>query len=503
MTGKVTLIGAGPGDAGLLTIKGQKALLEAEVVVYDRLVGEDVLSLIPKNAEMIDVGKESSNHKVSQERINEILAEKALEGKNTVRLKGGDCFLFGRGGEELELLAEKNIPFEVIPGITSALSVPAYAGIPVTHRDFVSSVHIITGHQKKNEPIKIDFESCVKCGGTLVFLMGVANMPQIMEGLMEYGMNPDMPCAVIENGTRPEQRKVTATIGTIVDKAEKAEIKSPAIIIVGEVCTLNERFDWFTNLPLKGRKVIVTRPKERQGTVSEKLSALGASVVQCPCIKTVSLVDNEMMLKILQEIGSHDWIVFTSPAGVKAVFDKFRESRLDARALSGRKIAVIGKATGEELEQYGIYADLMPETYTGKNLGEMLAEKAEPNEKVLLLRAVKGAPEITAELEKAGLSYNDLGVYETVYSLNEEDGEKITSLVNSSQIDYVTFTSASTVIAFSAVTDCTTGRFTAVCIGEKTRQCAEKHGMKTITAGEATVDSLVQCIVDDAGKRGN
>ena len=251
MKGKVTLIGAGPGDVGLLTLKGREALKHAEVVIYDRLVGDDVLKLIPKNAEKIDAGKESANHTIPQERINEILLEKALEGKNTIRLKGGDCFLFGRGGEELELLAKNDIDFEVIPGITSALAVPAYAGIPITHRDFVSSVHIITGHQKKNEPVKIDFDNCVSCKGTLVFLMGVSNMKLIMDGLMEHGMSKDMPSAVIEQGTRPRQRKVIATVGTIVDECKKQNIKSPAIIVVGEVCILSNQFDWFSKLPLK------------------------------------------------------------------------------------------------------------------------------------------------------------------------------------------------------------------------------------------------------------
>lgn len=286
MKGKVTLIGAGPGDVGLLTLKGREALKHAEVVIYDRLVGDDVLKLIPKNAEKIDAGKESANHTIPQERINEILLEKALEGKNTIRLKGGDCFLFGRGGEELELLAKNDIDFEVIPGITSALAVPAYAGIPITHRDFVSSVHIITGHQKKNEPVKIDFDNCVSCKGTLVFLMGVSNMKLIMDGLMEHGMSKDMPSAVIEQGTRPRQRKVIATVGTIVDECKKQNIKSPAIIVVGEVCILSNQFDWFSKLPLKGKEIVVTRPKERQGVLSDKLKALGAHVIECPCIET-------------------------------------------------------------------------------------------------------------------------------------------------------------------------------------------------------------------------
>lgn len=496
MKGKVTLIGAGPGDVGLITIKGYEALKKAEVVVYDRLVGEDVLKLIPENAEKIDAGKESSNHTIPQGRINEILLEKAMEGKNTIRLKGGDCFLFGRGGEELELLEKNNIQFEVIPGITSALSVPAYAGIPVTHRDFVSSVHIITGHQKKNEPVRIDFENCVKCKGTLVFLMGVSNMKLIMDGLMEHGMREDMPCGVIEQGTRPQQRKVIATVSTIALECKKENIKSPAIIIVGEVCSLSNQFDWFSRLPLKGKEIVVTRPKERQGVLSDKLKALGAHVIQCPCIETNSIMDDSLLNNIFQKIEKYKWLVFTSPAGVKSVMEFMKNKRLDGRRFAGVKIAVIGQATGEELEKYGLYPDLMAKEYNGRKLGELLASTADKSDKVLLLRATKGAPEVLEELSKAGIEYEDLPVYETVYKVDKEQAEAIKTQVNEGNADYITFTSASTVEAFVSALDCDKDKFTAVCIGEKTMKTAQKYGMNTIMSSSATIDDLIQCMVE-------
>lgn len=497
MAGKVTLIGAGPGDIGLFTLKGYEALKNAEVVVYDRLVGEDILALIPDTAEKIDAGKESSNHTIPQEGINELLMKKALEGKNTIRLKGGDCFLFGRGGEELELLAKNDIPFEVIPGITSALSVPAYAGIPVTHRDFVSSVHIITGHQKKNEPIKIDFESCVKCGGTLVFLMGVSNMKMIMEGLMQHGMNKDMPCAVIEQGTRPQQRKVIATVETLVEKATENNIKSPAIIIVGEVCTLSNDFDWFSKLPLKGKEIIVTRPKERKGTLSEGLKKLGAHVLQCPCIRTDSIMTKELLSEILDKAKEFKWIVFTSPAGVKAFFEELKKNRLDARCFGGNKFAVIGKATGEELMQYGVFPDIMPEEYSGRDLGKLLADTAKKDERILLLRAKEGAPEIVEEIQKAGLEFKDMAIYKTDYVLDDKTGDMIADKVNEGSIDYVTFTSASTVRAFVESVKCDKDKFTAVCIGRKTNETALEYGFNTIVSQSATVSSLIECIVWD------
>lgn len=497
MAGKVTLLGAGPGDLGLLTLKGYEALQNAEVVVYDRLVGEDILALMPASAEKIDAGKKSANHTIPQEQINEILLQKAQDGKNVVRLKGGDCFLFGRGGEELELLEQNHIPFEVIPGITSALSVPAYAGIPVTHRDFVSSVHIITGHQKKNEPIKFSFENCVKCGGTLVFLMGVSNMKLIMDGLMEHGMRSDMPCAVIEQGTRPQQRKVVATISTLVEKAKEQNIQSPAIIIVGEVCSLSDRFDWFTKLPLKGKEIIVTRPKERMGTLQEGLKKLGTHVISCPCIQTNSLMTDELLEDILRKTINYRWLVFTSPAGVKAFFDKMQEKKLDARRFANNKIAVIGKGTGEELEKYGIFADACPKEYNGRELGKLLTNLVQKDEQVLLLRAKIGAPEIVEELNKAKIAHLDMAIYQTEYVLEQEEAKHIANQIEEGKIDYVTFTSASTVEAFHQAIPTDSRQFVALCIGEKTRQAASKYGYQTIVSQEATIASMIETVTKE------
>ena len=253
MKGKVILVGAGPGDGGLITVKGLEALKSADVVVYDRLVGREILDMMPENAEKIDVGKASSNHKVPQNEINEILLNKALEGKTVVRLKGGDPFVFGRGGEELELLAERGVAFEVIPGVTSAVAAAAYAGIPVTHRDYASSLHIITGHAREGKELDIDFDALVRAGGTLVFLMGVASMPRIVDGLLKAGMPGDTPAAMVEKGTRPDQRRCDATLATLPRRAAEMKIASPAIIIVGGVCALAESLSWTDRLPLRGQ----------------------------------------------------------------------------------------------------------------------------------------------------------------------------------------------------------------------------------------------------------
>ena len=286
MYGKVTLVGAGPGDPGLLTVKGREALLAAQVVVYDRLVSPAILALMPEEAEQINVGKEASRHPVPQDQINRILLEKALEGKNVVRLKGGDPFLFGRGGEELELLREHGVPFEEVPGITSAIAVPAYGGIPVTHRDFTSSLHIVTGHARAGKALDIDFEALVRTKGTLVFLMGVSSLPDICEGLLKAGMDPDTPAAIVERGTTPAQRRLDATVATLAQTAAEGKVESPAISIVGQVCALARDFDWFDALPLKGKRIVVTRPKERAGTLAHRLRKLGADVFEYPCIRT-------------------------------------------------------------------------------------------------------------------------------------------------------------------------------------------------------------------------
>lgn len=488
MTGSVTLVGAGPGDLGLITLKAYDTIKTAEVVVYDRLVGSDILALIPKTAEKIDAGKESANHKIPQYAINELLLKKAKEGKRVVRLKGGDPFLFGRGGEELELLAKEGIDFCVVPGITSALSVPAYGGIPVTHRDFVSSVHIYTGHRRNNEDLSIDFKSCVNCGGTLVFLMGVSNLGAIVSGLVSEGMNEDMPCAVIENGTRPEQRKIISTLSLIEEKCKNLNIKSPAVIVVGKVCQLGSSFNWFEKLPLKGKKIVVTRPIERIGTLSSKLRAYGAKVIECPCIKTEPI--NIDMNLLYENIKEYDTIVFTSPKGVKTVFDFIVTKGYDARILGGKKVGAIGSATARELKGYGIIADYVPESFYGKSLGRLLKEKSS-GKKILLLRAQTGGKDIIDELESANIEYKDMAVYKTLYG-NFSD---ITSLDN---VDYVTFTSASTVKGFVSAFGSDNLSFKAIAIGAKTAEEAKKYNIDTIVSQKAEIDAMLDALVKEA-----
>lgn len=488
MKGTVILVGAGPGDPGLLTQKGKSALEQAEVVVYDRLVSPEILNLIPADAEKIDVGKESGHHPVPQWRINEILLEKAQEGKRVVRLKGGDPFLFGRGGEELELLWEHGIPFEEVPGVTSALSAPAYAGIPVTHRDFCSSVHIITGHTKADAALQMDFNALCRTKGTLVFLMGVSSLPKICQGLLDAGMEPGMPAAVVEQGTLPHQRKVISTLENLPRDAAVAQIKSPAVIVVGKVCSLSEKFDWFDALPLKGKEIVVTRPADRNGTLCERLRLLGANVTAFPCIETVPRTDCPELDEAIDHIGGYRWLVFTSPVGPECFFRRLRSHGKDARALYGVKIAAIGPKTASALERFGVYADLVPEVYDSDHLAQAMEDVDGP---VLLFRASKGSNALPERLREKSVPFADVACYDTVY--RGENAQAVAELLARETI--VTFTSASTVRGFAeSVKGTDLSNVLGCCIGAQTAREAEKYGIRVKIAKEATMDSLIECI---------
>lgn len=490
MCGKVTLVGAGPGDPGLLTVKGLQALSQADVVVYDRLVSPAVLELIPPDARRIDVGKQASHHPVPQGQINEILLREALAGHQVVRLKGGDPFVFGRGGEELEVLAEGGAAFEEVPGVTSAIAAAAYGGIPVTHRDYASSLHIITGHAREGAALDIDFEALVRVKGTLIFLMGVTAMPAIVRGLLAAGMDPATPAAMIENGTLPSQRRCDASLAELPEQAAKMGIGSPALIVVGGVCALAPELCWFDRLPLRGRRILVTRPKERAGTLSEKLRRAGAEVVEFPCIEIQPIRPCPAMEAAVENISGYEWLAFTSPAGVEVFWNCLRGMGKDARALGPVKLAAIGSATAKALEHCGLTADLIPDIYDAAHLGDALAKCAAG--KVLLLRAEMGSAALPEALERACVSYDDIPIYTTSYrhpcapALREE--------LEKGKFDYVTFTSASTVKGFvSAVgQDMDFSRFVGLCIGKQTAAEAEKYGISVKIAEKASIDALVE-----------
>ena len=486
-TGKVYLVGAGPGDKELLTIKAARLIGSADVIVYDRLVSESIMDLIPAGTELIDVGKNVGNHPVPQHEINRILLREAQAGKQVVRLKGGDPFVFGRGGEELELLKENQIPFEVVPGITSSISVPAYAGIPVTHRDYCSSLHIITGHARAGAELAIDFDALVRLNGTLIFMMSVSTAGRIAKGLMDAGMEKDMPCAVIENGTYPKQRKFISDLEHIEETVRAHQVKSPAVIAVGKVCSLSDQFDWFTDRPLSGKRVIVTQPQRKASRLDASLRALGAETRLYPCIKTA------FIRPIDPPFEDCDTLVFTSTEGVRSFFSWLMEQGKDARAAAGKKLACIGGGTAAALKEYGLTADFVPSVYDGRHLGEEMTASGfvDADSKVILLRARIGTQELTEALDRAGVGYIDYPVYETSYV----EHAAIEDLEN---WDYVTFTSKSCVDGF--VKTQKRERFEgikALCIGTQTAGEAAKFGFDTVISDVAAIDSMVQKVRSD------
>ena len=491
--GKVWLVGAGPGDVGLFTIKGKEILEKAEVVVYDSLVGQGILSQIPSSARLINVGKRANHHTMPQEEINQVLLKEAQAGSRVVRLKGGDPFLFGRGGEELELLAEHGIPYEVVPGVTSPISVPAYNGIPVTHRDFTSSLHIITGHKRAGKEYDIDFEALVRTRGTLVFLMGIASLGDICAGLLKGGMDADMPAAVLQKGTTAGQKRVVTTVGTLKAEVDRQGIETPAIIVVGKVCTLADEFSWYEKLPLAGWKILVTRPRNLISQTAARLREKGAEVLELPAIRTEALSDEQRLYEAFDHLGNYQWIVFTSPTGVEIFFAEMQKRELDIRSLGTAKIAAIGEGTKKKLAQHGLYADFLPSVYDGDTLGTELAAKLSGGEHILIPRAEKGNENLVRSLAEAGAIVDDVPTYRTLYEKSLLIDEK--KEFEAGNINCVVFTSASTVKGFVEGTkglDYT--KVKAACIGKQTKAAADAWGMETYMSEKATIDSLITLV---------
>ena len=496
--GKVWLVGAGPGDCGLFTLKGYQILKQADVVVYDSLVGDGVLAMIPDTAKTIDVGKRASHHTMPQEEINKVLLAEAEKGLKVVRLKGGDPFLFGRGGEELELLSEHDIPYEVVPGVTSSIAVPAYNGIPVTHRDFTSSLHIITGHKRAGEAYDINFKALVETRGTLVFLMGVTALPDICKHLLEAGMDPDMPAAILQKGTTAGQKRIVATVDTLPEEVKRQGIETPAIIVVGRVCGLADTFAWYEKLPLEGYKVLVTRPKELISTMSARLRAQGAEVLELPAIATSAIPENQQLKEALEHLEEYQWIAFTSPTGVRIFFEQMGQFGTDIRKMAHVKVAAIGEGTKKALKERGFFADLIPDIYDGAALGQALARTCSREDRILLPRAKAGSQEILEKLE--GFRVDDIPTYETTYTKQEFIDES--KLFAAGNVDCAVFTSASTVKGFvEATPGLDYSMVTAACIGKQTKAAADAAGMKTFMAEKATIDSLVQLVVELKGKQ--
>ncbi len=496
MSGKIILVGAGPGGKGLLTLRGLEALGEADAVVYDRLVSEEILSLIPSSAEKIDAGKSPGSHPVPQPEINRILVEKAEEGKTVVRLKGGDPFVFGRGGEELDIPAEKGIPFEVVPGVTSAVAALSEAGIPVTARGVASSFHVITGHQKGDEPLQIPFDALAKAGGTLVFLMGMGALPKLAEGLISAGMDPETPAAIVENGARPEQRKLLSTLARLPEEAAAMGLHSPAVIAVGAVCGLSGRYDWREKLPLHGKKIIAGRSGSAEGKLLRLLERMGASVYDLPLIRTDPLPG-----PVPPDILDSRWLTFSSKVGVRCFFARLLESGLDTRALSGIKIAAVGRATAAALREKGILPDLVPEQFDGEHLGKALVERTEPFDLITLCEPESPSGTLRETLTAAGRTVRSLPLYRTA-PLPLREPERVERMLREGVP--AAFSSGSMARSLAAsLPGMDFSGVTAFCIGRETGKAAREAGFRTVVAEEATLEGLAGKIRETLAAKGS
>ena len=446
--GKVYLVGAGPGDPGLITVRGKYLLGKAEVVVYDYLANPKLLKHVPKGAELIYAGKKGGvKHTHTQEEINQMLVDWADAGKTVVRLKGGDPFIFGRGGEEVEVLANLGINFEVVPGVTSATAAATYAGIPITHREYTASVAFLTGHEDPTKPgSNIDWAKLATGAGTLVVYMGIKNLPIIVKNLISNGRDPKTPVAVVRWASTPEQRSVVGTLENIAEIVAGAGIKPPALIIVGEVVTLRDTINWFEKRPLFGKKIVVTRTREQASELVAGLEESGANCLEFSTIQIEPVPSYEVVDEELDRLEEYHWILFTSLNAVNFFFERLYEKGLDAREMKGVGIAAVGKATADLLLTYGVRVDLLPDVFTGEGLAESLLDQGVEGRNILIPRALKAREILPETLRGAGAQVTVAPVYQNVAP--EGKREQLRAQLESGDVDMVTFTSSSTVRNF-------------------------------------------------------
>ena len=443
--GIVYLVGAGPGDPGLITLRGVECLRLAEVVVYDYLANEQLLNHAPADAERIYAGKIGGRHNQDQEEINRLLVEKGLAGKIVVRLKGGDPFVFGRGGEECEALASAGVPFEVVPGVTAAVGAAAYAGIPLTHRDFTASVAFVTGQEGKDkDETSIDWERLSLGSGTVVFYMGITSLRRNMRRMVEHGRCPATPVALVRWATTTNQQVLTGTIGDIADKAEHAGFKPPAVTIVGDVVNLREKLRWFDNRPLSSRRIIVTRSSDQAGEFSAMLSSRGATVLECPTIQLVDPTSWDGLDAAVAKLADFEWLVLTSVNAVRFFFQRLRFLGLDARALGQCKVCAVGPKTAEAITNHGIWPDLIPKDYKAEGVVSELSKREIKGTKILFPRADRAREIIPHDLERLGAHVTSPVIYRNI--LPERLCPETLLALEKRSVDCITFTSSSTVL---------------------------------------------------------
>jgi uroporphyrinogen III methyltransferase / synthase len=494
----VFLVGAGPGDPGLFTLRGKEVLSLAEVVIYDYLANQELLQFAPADAERIYVGKKGGDHTLSQDGINRLLVEK---GRNhvVVRLKGGDPFVFGRGAEEAEDLVTAGIPFEVVPGVTAAVAVPAYAGIPLSHRDFTASIGFVTGHERDDkETSNIAWDKLATGIGTLVLFMGVKNLPDISRNLIAHGRSPETPVAVIRWGTTAQQQTVVGTLATIAAEVATVGLKPPAIIVVGEVVRLRERLNWFEDKPLFGRTVVVTRAREQASDFKALLTQLGAQCIEFPTIAIQPPPSWDPLDRAISHLDTYDWVIFTSVNGVAHFMDRLLKLGGDIRDLKGTRLAAIGPKTAEALECRGLRLDLVPGEYRAEAILEAMGVDAVRGRRVLLPRALEARDILPDTLRQWGAQVDVVAAYQTV--LPDHEGARVLAKLRAGEIDCVTFTSSSTVTNFlrmfpqDEIMSALAGT-TIACIGPITGETAQKQGLTVaIMPSEYTIPGLAAAI---------
>jgi uroporphyrinogen III methyltransferase/synthase len=505
--GKVYLVGAGPGDPGLLTLRGKECLEQADVVVYDYLANPALLAHAKDRAERVYVGRRGKGKYPEQETINRLLIERVRSGNVVVRLKGGDPFVFGRGGEEAEALASAGIEFEVVPGVTAAVAAPAYAGIPVTHRTLASALTIVTGHEDPEKPsTTLDWSGMATSQGTVIFLMGMKNLPTIAATLMAEGRAGSTPVAVIRWGTRVAQQTVVGTLADIADKAKAAGMEPPTVIVVGDVVRLRPNLNWFERRPLFGKRVLMTRAKEQAGELAARLADYGAEPVEGPTIKIVPPLDWTPVDQAISKIGTYDWIVFTSVNGVNRFMTRIYTNGLDARCLAGRRLCCIGPRTAQELEKFGVRADVVPAEYQAEGVLAELNRQDLGKTRILIPRAEVARELLPKELRAAGAHVDVVAVYRTLTAEQDTGGWR-QELMNQ-RIHVVTFTSPSTVHNFVTMVGGIEAvrpflqSVTIACIGPITAKAVEEYALRvSIMPSENTIPALVNAIARYYGSR--
>lgn len=499
MKGKVYLVGAGPGDYKLMTLKGIECIKKADVIVYDRLANDKYLKEAKENCEFIYVGKASSNHVLPQDQINEVITKKAKEGKIVTRLKGGDPYVFGRGGEEAEFLLDNNIDFEVVPGITSAIGGLCYAGIPITHRDYASSFLVITGHLKDDENDELNWNALANNEGTLVFLMGIANLKKISENLIKEGKSKDTPVALISWATRYNQRAVTATLENVYETAIIEKVKPPTLIVVGDVVELRDKLNFFEKKPLFGKNILVTRARTQSSKLVEKIMDLGGNPIEVPTIKIEKIENNLELEKEIENIKEYNYLILTSQNGVNMFFDKLNLMNLDIRVLSNLKICAIGSATAKELKNRGIIADIVPEKFVAESMYDELRSILKKEDKILIPRGANARDLLVDKLSEI-CTIKEVHTYKTV--LEDENKEEIISLLNEEIVDYITFTSSSTVSNFIDIIGKENidklKNVKIISIGPVTSNTAKELGLEVYKEPtNYTINDLIDCIIED------